>query len=363
MVNISQLQDFDDFCRDRIETVRVWRSWMARTGNAVGGAITDLEPAYCVRGLEPYQSSQWNRQFHAQRVLHHRAVSFEQERQHTLGIRDPERMRQTVEPLSAWAVECALNLGLQDQAEQEKERLRQRPPYSPEEEEELQHPARKKARLSHHHRRASTSLIRSFSTPSVSTTTTIASQAGTCQNSVTAADFSFTFAKATATNTLNATLPILTLSLPPADAALSLGTSSTTTSTTMTQRFPVDVDRLKQMNAQFLQSFMTNAAVHQHDHSGSSALSGQSQSADLWSLFTKSMSTQGNAHDRELLAYVQPSGNLHRRHSMDTLTTTTDQGSNSCGTNPAHQLLTVEPPFFIRRDSLHGLNYHQNHHN
>jgi hypothetical protein len=103
----QQRKDFDDFLRDRVCSIRVWRS--------MGGNLTkDLCKHYCLRGLEPYQSPSLNAEMHSHRCMHHQTVLKEQKRQLRAGICDPVRIQQQVSHMSEWALRRAQKLAAQD---------------------------------------------------------------------------------------------------------------------------------------------------------------------------------------------------------------------------------------------------------
>jgi hypothetical protein len=100
-----QRQDFDDFLVDRVNTIRVWRS--------VGGDLSpELENFYCTRGLEWYQSPELNAKMHSYRLIHVKSVMQEQQRQQTSGLNlDAFLIRHVTQRTSSWAAEQARSLG------------------------------------------------------------------------------------------------------------------------------------------------------------------------------------------------------------------------------------------------------------
>jgi hypothetical protein len=103
----QQRKDFDDFLRDRVCSIRVWRS--------MGGNLTkELCKHYCLRGLEPYQSPSLNAEMHSHRFMNHQTVLKEQKRQQRASISDPVRIAQQVTHMSEWALRRAQKLAVQD---------------------------------------------------------------------------------------------------------------------------------------------------------------------------------------------------------------------------------------------------------
>lgn len=105
----SQRNDFEAFLEDRIHTIRLLKS--------VGGQHKLLEPNFCLRGLEQYENSLKNAQFHSSRCLHMKSVLNEQRRQRIMGANDPDQIQQRSTSLSAFALERALHLGQSDALE------------------------------------------------------------------------------------------------------------------------------------------------------------------------------------------------------------------------------------------------------
>lgn len=102
-----QRKDFDDFLRDRVCSIRVWRS--------MGGNLTkELCKHYCLRGLEPYQSPSLNAEMHSHRCMHHQTVLKEQKKQRRASTCDPARIAQQVSHMSEWALRRAQKLAVQD---------------------------------------------------------------------------------------------------------------------------------------------------------------------------------------------------------------------------------------------------------
>lgn len=81
----------------------------------MGGNLNDdLREHYCLRGLEPYQSTSLNAEMHSHRCMHHKAILREQRRQERSGVPDPCRMHASVSHMSAWALQRAQRLGALD---------------------------------------------------------------------------------------------------------------------------------------------------------------------------------------------------------------------------------------------------------
>jgi hypothetical protein len=81
----------------------------------MGGNLTkDLSNHYCLRGLEPYQSSSLNAEMHSHRCMYHQTVLKEQRLQKRAGIVDPDRIHEQVSHMSSWALRRAQRLALLD---------------------------------------------------------------------------------------------------------------------------------------------------------------------------------------------------------------------------------------------------------
>lgn len=107
-----QRHEFDAFLEDRLHTIRMWRAVHGNTGL--------IEPYYCIRGLEMYESAQLNGNVLAARANHIRAVLQEQERQRTAAPNDAldwTALAKSVATRSAWAMRQASRLALKDAME------------------------------------------------------------------------------------------------------------------------------------------------------------------------------------------------------------------------------------------------------
>jgi hypothetical protein len=108
-VFFRQHEDYKTFLKDRIDTLRLWRS--------VKGDFSSLDQHYSLRGLEQYQSAAILREITSNRNLHRRTVFQEQHSQKKEGRSDPERIKQQVVPFSALALNRAIQIAEQDEAE------------------------------------------------------------------------------------------------------------------------------------------------------------------------------------------------------------------------------------------------------
>lgn len=416
----AQRRDFDEFCKDRVDTVRVWRS--------VGGGDTlhhELEAYYCLRGLEPYQSSRLNTQLHAQRLLHHQTLRNEQTRQRLLMMKqqpphppqqqqyDPERLRQAVEKLSAWALQRARRLALLDQAWLEQEQMREASASSAMAISKIrQQPARRRSSVArqvvvrhrqevmaaaaaaaqpgYHRRTASESCLPQGASVTAELPESVHQESGTIRSS-SASNSSYLSTHRTA-----------------------VSSSAMVGSSLASRRLPVDVNRLKQMNEEFLQRMMTNGKPTGSD--GHLISSGPAFSTGLSSYPTHhssyhpvtntalaegSIESSSQAQEEQrassmttLIAAVPPHApappvigaslesillRKHRQQVQRLQQQLQQRGrrhslaSNHVTDSPDKLLLgnratsqdddpDVEAPFFIRRDSLHGLRYYHHHH-
>jgi len=420
-------RDFDEFCRDRVDTVRVWRS--------VGGGDTlhhELEAYYCLRGLEPYQSSRLNTQLHAQRLLHHQALRNEQTRQRLLMMKqqppphpqqqqyDHERLRQAVEKLSAWALQRARRLALLDQAWLEQERLREASASSTltTTKTPRQRPARRRSSVARqvvaqhrqevmaaaaggggggalprcHRRTASESCLSQGASVSAGSPESVHRESGTVRSSSSSSSSNGPF-------------------LPTHHTAVS--SSAMIGSSLASRRLPVDINRLKRMNEEFLQRMMTDGKPTRSDghliSSGSAVSTGLSsysthhspyhpvtntapaegsiesssqaqeeQRASSMTTLTAAVPPHASAppvistslesillrkHRQQIQRLQQQLQQRGRRHSLAS-SHVTDPDKLLLGSRATSQDddPDVEAPFFIRRDSLHGLRYYHHHH-
>ena len=68
---------------------------------AVGGNTPLIEPVYCIRGLELYESAELNARVLAARSAYLRTILHEQARQGAAGVKDEEALAQSVASRSA----------------------------------------------------------------------------------------------------------------------------------------------------------------------------------------------------------------------------------------------------------------------
>ena len=75
----TQRKDYEEFLVDRVRTVQCLR--------AVGGNDKALDSnLYCIRGLEPFHSTEIHEEFHSKRHFHQSTIIVEQVRQSMLDI-------------------------------------------------------------------------------------------------------------------------------------------------------------------------------------------------------------------------------------------------------------------------------------
>lgn len=75
------------------------------------------EQAYCIRGLEPFQSVDVHEEFHSKRHFHQSTVLVESVRQNLLGIHDPDRFRILVATQSELSLRRAQQIAALDEHE------------------------------------------------------------------------------------------------------------------------------------------------------------------------------------------------------------------------------------------------------
>jgi hypothetical protein len=105
---LLQREEFDSFLQDRLHTIRLWRS--------VGGNTRLIEPYYCIRGLEMYESAKLNRDALTARSDYIQTILKEQNRQRG-GALDWEKVKDLMAPRSAWALKQASRLAWKDTLE------------------------------------------------------------------------------------------------------------------------------------------------------------------------------------------------------------------------------------------------------
>lgn len=105
-----QRNEYEDFLFDRLRTVQCLR--------ASGGDEKKLNSDfYCVRGLEPFQTTDAHDELNSKRRFHQSTILIEQTRQTMLGVYDPERFRLMVGPQSEMALRRAQELAALDEHE------------------------------------------------------------------------------------------------------------------------------------------------------------------------------------------------------------------------------------------------------
>lgn len=330
-------RDFDDFLLDRVQTIRVWRS--------VGGDMHELHDHYCLRGLEPYQSSALNAEMHAQRNLYTRSILSEQRRMRTSTTStslvvgggeadasssyDPFATASHVSHISHWAMQQARRLALLDEEEANR----------------IQH-------------EASVHKLSSVQLPSSSSSRRRRSSASR--------RFSTTCLPAATTQTSSNSSGIL----PPLLSSTPQLSLDTATNVLAAPRANVDINLLKEMNLQFLQQVMANRddqllhKQHQlllsnNNNNLPKAATANSNSMSLNSLLWSSSRNNHGAHR----TVTQPHQNRLATGSTNNLTIPGSLRRHSLHLNPAEQNESNMPqPFLlIRRDSLHGLMPHHHH--